>query len=281
MNLTVHSPAAEYPTSSSPTYITFFNDSIEALDFGLLIAFLAVLITSLIVAQTFPLLDCCLGDRKERDPTAAAAAAVSDIGSGGPAAHGRAARPPKAFLERVFYRLGLAVGRHPGRVIIIALVVTGCFSAGISLIDIQEDPVKLWVPPSSEALQEKDQSDAAFGAFYRTEQIFVSRIQDGSADAGLDMLYGPILSVLNDLEIALQNTTAVYDGQVVTFDQLCNRPIPSKGCILESPTIWFTFGPPITPELDRAAILDMVSSCSTNPVRAQHHPPALAFLTVH
>lgn len=86
-----------------------------------------------------------------------------------------------AALRRFFYRLGLTCARRPIETFAIAAVVIAALNLGWRYFAIETDPVRLWVSPSSESAQQKHFFDDTFGPFYRTEQVFVTPTDGGSA----------------------------------------------------------------------------------------------------
>ncbi|CEG69122.1 hypothetical protein RMATCC62417_05252 [Rhizopus microsporus] len=75
-------------------------------------------------------------------------------------------------VQNWFYYQGLFCARHPWSVILISLVFVFLCSLGWSRLEVEQDPVNLWVSPTSTALAQKNYFDKHFTPFYRTTQIF-------------------------------------------------------------------------------------------------------------
>ncbi|KAF0695249.1 Aste57867_13917 [Aphanomyces stellatus] len=97
---------------------------------------------------------------------------------------------------------------------------------------IQNEPQKLWVPPTSTSAKQQAFFDDHFGPFFRIEQL-IFHFPNGSDDN--DLIAKPFLAEVAELQQRITSTAAVVDGRTVTLDDLCFRPIPGKGCLVESP----------------------------------------------
>ncbi|GAA5831514.1 hypothetical protein JCM11251_004049 [Rhodosporidiobolus azoricus] len=78
------------------------------------------------------------------------------------------------YLSSFFYRLGFFCASRPYLVLALGLAVCGVAHLGWGRFEVEKDPVRLWVPPGSEVLRQKERFEEAFGPFYRTEQVFFS-----------------------------------------------------------------------------------------------------------
>ncbi|RCH90986.1 hypothetical protein CU098_002289 [Rhizopus stolonifer] len=88
-------------------------------------------------------------------------------------------------LQNWFYYQGLYCARYPCAVILAGLVFVFLTSLGWSRLQIEQNPINLWVSPSSKALEQKNYFDSHFTPFYRTTQLFI--VSD-SAVASADRL---------------------------------------------------------------------------------------------
>lgn len=238
---------------SQPSFITIFNSQIQTNDLGFFLGFLSFLVLTIVVSMMFPYLDCCQSHNPQNNNHRPIFVGRQD----------RQALPPKAYLERLFYRLGMTVGTHPKNVIFLSVIVTCLFAIGIIRLEIEQDPVKLWVPPGSEIVNQKADFDASFGPFYRVEQLIIHRVNE----TGYTNILSPdILSRINDLQMLLKNVSVVYNGRLVVWDDLCNKPVPGYGCILQSATEYFVrSGTPLSPNMTQAALLNQIAVCTTIP----------------
>ena len=136
-------------------------------------------------------------------------------------------------------RYSALVVDHPFVVITAALLLTFLCGLGLLSARLESDPIGLWVSPSSQVLKDKQYFDDTFGAFYRTEQLIVTSTSSNSS------LFTPTtLLFLSNLTTIIRSLSVSYTDvndtrYTVTLDQLCYRPIPSQGCVVESPLEWF------------------------------------------
>lgn len=80
----------------------------------------------------------------------------------------------QAALATRFRRLGAAVAAYPRLTLIAAIAAVAVCMAGLVALRVETSPLKLWVPPGSRAARDKAAYDAAFGPFYRIEQLVIS-----------------------------------------------------------------------------------------------------------
>ncbi|KAI9277995.1 patched family-domain-containing protein [Sporodiniella umbellata] len=88
-----------------------------------------------------------------------------------------------ARLQNWFYYQGLYCARYPWAVILTGLALVSLASLGWSRLELEQNPVHLWVSPSSTALAQKDYFDRHFTPFYRTTQLFFVSEQGPIASA--------------------------------------------------------------------------------------------------
>ncbi|ROV90169.1 hypothetical protein VSDG_08769 [Cytospora chrysosperma] len=77
------------------------------------------------------------------------------------------------WCDAAFFKLGHWAARFPGITIFSSLIVIIILSAGWVRFEIEKDPARLWVAPTSAAAQEKEFFDSHFGPFYRAEKVFL------------------------------------------------------------------------------------------------------------
>ncbi|POR37357.1 Niemann-Pick type C-like protein 1 [Tolypocladium paradoxum] len=171
-------------------------------------------------------------------------------------------RPTKRYwlndkCDKAFYRLGHAASRFPGLTIGTSLLVVAILSAGWFRFDLEKDPARLWVSPSSAAAQEKAYFDSNFGPFYRAEKIF---LVNDTNPAGP----GPVLSY-ETLKWWMAVEKSIEKVQSPTFgDQLqdlCFKPM-NDACILQSVTAYWWSKGRISPRSWK----DELRSCAKSPV---------------
>lgn len=191
-------------------------------------------------------------------------------------AHIVATHPWKMIMLAILFTGGSAVGiinigqvmRTPAGLLCSALLCAGrcrVYNAGsthfphlqflpspwlyvVCCVELETDPIKLWVPPDSQIFQDKRRFDETFGAFYRTEQVIwimqpanydATRNTNPYITANTSSLLDPaVLRIVYAAEQRIQNVTATHQGANVTWTDLCNRPT-NQGCIRMSVTGYF------------------------------------------
>lgn len=139
------------------------------------------------------------------------------------------------LLRILFSSWGSFCVRHPFLVILGSLILVTASSSGLIYMRITTDPVELWSSPSSQARQEKNYFDSHFGPFFRTTQLIITTpIIDtfiySPYFGGSDVPFGAIMrkDILHqvlDLQLAIENITAKYEGQEVTLRDICLTPL--------------------------------------------------------
>ncbi|BGP21836.1 vacuolar membrane protein [Rhodotorula toruloides] len=184
-----------------------------------------------------------------------------------PAADSSALLQPRSYplntlLSRAFHRLGLFCSTHPFLVLAIGLAVCGLANAGWARLEIEKDPVELWVPKDSEVRREKETFEKAFGPFYRTEQIFFSvappvtlNMMDGREGEEKQewnpidqpVLSWPVLQYILDIETQIRSLASPTSN--VTLKDVCFAPttmaedgrtaLSIDDCVVQSPLGYF------------------------------------------
>ncbi|KAG2486557.1 hypothetical protein HYH03_014858, partial [Edaphochlamys debaryana] len=88
--------------------------------------------------------------------------------------------PVEALLQAGYHRLGLWVGLRPWRVVAAGAVLVAVCCCGLARFQVETDPQRLWVGPSSQAARERADYEASFGPFYRVAQIILSTAPPGA-----------------------------------------------------------------------------------------------------
>ncbi|RYP52277.1 hypothetical protein DL768_002489 [Monosporascus sp. mg162] len=134
------------------------------------------------------------------------------------------------WCDIAFSKLGHICARFPASTIFASLLVVIVLSLGWVKFDVEREPARLWISPTSAAAQEKAFFDENFGPFYRAEKAFL-----------VNDTHGPVLSyetltwwsqVEKDI---LRLKGADFDS---TFNDVCFKPTGSA-CVVQSPTIFF------------------------------------------
>lgn len=161
-------------------------------------------------------------------------------------------------LEKQFSKLGFYCAYYPKTVIFTSLIIAGILSSLMVNIQIERNPVNLWVSSSSEPYRQKIHFDENFGPFYRSQQIFLVNET------------GPILNNYDTLhwwfERELEIRSIVVDDDLnntVALPDLCFKPT-GDACIIESFTQYFHGDFNAFPTPDK--YLSKLKSCIDSPV---------------
>ncbi|GAB0136100.1 hypothetical protein EsDP_00004417 [Epichloe bromicola] len=172
-------------------------------------------------------------------------------------------RPIKRYwindrCDDLFYRLGHASSRFPGLTIGASLLIVAILSAGWFRFDLEKDPARLWVSPSSAAAQEKAYFDSHFGAFYRAEKIFL--VNDTLPSGPGPVLSYDTLRWWADIEKSIESLESETYGKYLS--DLCFKPM-GDACVVQSVTgYWFAKGGEINPGTWK----DDLRKCANSPV---------------
>jgi hypothetical protein len=145
--------------------------------------------------------------------------------------------------QRFFRGVAKVAARYPWTVLLCSFVFVGLCGIGIMNVYIESDPVKLWVPPDSEIIGQKNEFDRDFAKFYRVEQLIVT------STTSLNILEAANLLAVLQLQTDLAAMPVLYTypngsrSLNITLDLLCFRPIPGKGCLVESVTEYWVQAP--------------------------------------
>ncbi|KAM3069802.1 niemann-Pick type C-related protein 1 [Clarireedia jacksonii] len=143
-------------------------------------------------------------------------------------------RPQKRYwintvCDSAFSRLGYTAARLPALTIGASILIVGILSLGWMRFEIERDPARLWVSPTSAAAQEKSYFDQNFGPFYRAEQVFLVNDTNQSGP-------GPVMSYDTlkwwlDAEARIKNIKGRKTG--TTLDDICLKPL-GDACVVQS-----------------------------------------------
>ncbi|KFA75778.1 hypothetical protein S40288_07907 [Stachybotrys chartarum IBT 40288] len=171
-------------------------------------------------------------------------------------------RPVKRYwlndkCDKAFYNLGHTAARFPGMTIGLSLVVVAILSAGWFRFDLEREPARLWVSPSSAAAQEKAYFDENFGPFYRAEKVFL--VNDTSPSGPGPVLSYETLKWWSEVEKSIDKLESETYGKY--FHDLCFKPA-NDACVVQSVTAyWYTKG-----EIDPDTWEDDLRGCIKSPV---------------
>lgn len=146
-----------------------------------------------------------------------------------------------ALCDRMFRSLGGMCARFPLMIISISFGVVVLLSLGWMNFEVETNPVRLWVSPSSRAAEEKAFFDANFGRFYRAQQVFLVNDTQPSGP-GPVLNYGTldwwmwVERLITDLRSSPNN---------ISFEDVCFNPT-GKACVVQSVSGYF--GGPFEPK---------------------------------
>ncbi|KAI5459254.1 sterol-sensing domain of SREBP cleavage-activation-domain-containing protein [Mariannaea sp. PMI_226] len=186
-----------------------------------------------------------------------------DEDEGGPVtSEGMRDRPTKRYwlndkCDKAFYQLGHAASRFPGLTISLSILFVAILSAGWFRFDLEREPARLWVSPSSPAAQEKAYFDSNFGPFYRAEKIFLVNDTNPSGP-------GPVLSYETlkwwmGVEKSIERLESPTYGKYL--NDLCFKPT-NGACVVQSISgYWDSKGNPSS-----RTWKDELRACAKSPV---------------
>lgn len=130
-------------------------------------------------------------------------------------------------IEVIFEYIGYYCALLPGITIGSCILVTLLLSCGLFSLNLETNPVNLWVSPQEPALQNLQYFENEFGEWFRIEQLIISSSNDNE----------PVLNWENiqwwfEKEQELQNLR-VGENNEITLADLCFKPM-GESCAIES-----------------------------------------------
>ncbi|EON97228.1 putative patched sphingolipid transporter protein [Phaeoacremonium minimum UCRPA7] len=172
-------------------------------------------------------------------------------------------RPTKAYrintwCDAAFFKLGHWAARFPAITVFTSLLIVVVLSLGWIRFDIEKDPARLWVSPTSAAAQEKAFFDDNFGPFYRAEKLFLVNDTQPSGP-------GPVLSYDTiiwwmDVEKSIKQLKGPKFG--ATLGDVCLKPTGSA-CVVQSVAAYFENEPAL---VGKNSWKDDLRHCAQSPV---------------
>jgi Niemann-Pick C1 protein len=161
------------------------------------------------------------------------------------------------WCDVAFSKLGHFAATYRGITIGTSLVVVGILSLGLLHFDLEKNPARLWVSPTSAAAQEKAYFDSHFGPFYRAEQVFVVNDTSGKPE--------PVLSYDNLLWwMGVEDHVSKLKGPNFgsTLRDVCFKPLGSD-CVVQSVTQYWESDPDM---VDPDSWKERLDECAASPV---------------
>jgi Niemann-Pick C1 protein len=162
------------------------------------------------------------------------------------------------WCDIAFSKLGHASARFPAITITASLLVVIILSAGWTRFDLERDPARLWVSPTSPAAEEKAFYDSKFGPFYRAEKIFL-------VNDTLPSGPGPVLSYDTILWwMAVEKSITQLEGPKygAKLSDVCLKPTGSA-CVIQSVAAYWQNEPGL---VSRNGWKDDLRECVRSPV---------------
>jgi Niemann-Pick C1 protein len=188
-------------------------------------------------------------------------AAPSDDDDEGDVVHnaGMLDRPQRNYylnqiFDRAFSRLGSFCARYPGvtigsNVLLVVLLGLGCLR-----FEVERDPVRLWVSPTSAAAEEKAFFDDNFGPFFRAEQAFL--VNDTTSAGPSPVLSYETLQWWFDIETRISRMKSREHG--LALHDICFKPT-GDACVVQSVSAYFNNG------LDEDTWRETLERCANAP----------------
>ena len=140
-------------------------------------------------------------------------------------------------FDRIFSRIGGICARYPAITIGTNILIVLLLSLGWLKFEVEQDPVRLWVSPSSAAAEEKAFFDKSFGPFYRAEMVFL--VNDDTSSGPSPVLSYDTLAWWFDVEARINRLKSAEYG--LTLDDVCFKPT-GDACVIQSVTGYFSGG---------------------------------------
>lgn len=175
-------------------------------------------------------------------------------------------RPQKSYIvntwcDVAFSRLGHVAARFPAITIFTSFIAVIVLSMGWLHFEIEQDPARLWVSPTSAAAKEKAFFDANFGPFYRAEKIFL--VNDTNPSGPGPVLSPDTLTWWMGVEQSVRSLHGPKYGQ--TLQDLCLKPT-GDACVVQTVSAYFYDDPDA---VDPDTWKDTLRSCAKSPVECR------------
>lgn len=181
--------------------------------------------------------------------------------------------PLNNFLRRSFYKLGLFAASSPWLTFTMVSLAVGLLNIGWKKFEVETDPVRLWVAPTSESKLQKEFFDSNFGPFYRTEQIFVTARESSVEEAPNSTFTNQAITVGSKPPVLTwdslkywfdveANIRELVSPNGYTLDDVCFKPT-GEACVVQSVAAWF--GNDLS-EYTNETWSERIQTCAESPV---------------
>lgn len=162
--------------------------------------------------------------------------------------------------DKAFYQLGHISARFPGLTIGTCLLLVAILSAGWFRFDLEKEPARLWVSPTSEAAKEKAYFDSNFGPFYRAEKIFL--VNDTTGDGPKPVLSYDTIKWWMEVEKGINQLESPVYGK--RLKDICFKPA-NDACVIQSVTAYWESQGGATPNSWNSTL----HMCASSPVNCR------------
>ncbi|KAI8424164.1 hypothetical protein MSG28_002754 [Choristoneura fumiferana] len=116
------------------------------------------------------------------------------------------------FVEDLFFILGVKVGRHPVKTIMLSwlFVILSCI--GLMKFHIEKNPMKLWIPPDSDFYKDTYWYVDKFGTAFRLQRLLVE---------AEDVLQPEMLMTVYNITKQVNSLEVHYNNSVYNLKDLC------------------------------------------------------------
>ncbi|KAH7347179.1 niemann-pick C1 protein [Plectosphaerella cucumerina] len=165
------------------------------------------------------------------------------------------------WCDSAFSKLGHFAARFPALTIGTSLLVVVILSAGWVRFDLERDPARLWVSPTSPAAVEKAFFDENFGPFYRPEKIFLVNDTTPAGPAPV-LSYDTLIWWMGVEKSVLELKGSKFGNK---FDDLCFKPT-GTACVVQSISAYFGNEPSL---VGRTTWENELRACAKSPVECR------------
>ncbi|KAI9144575.1 sterol-sensing domain of SREBP cleavage-activation-domain-containing protein [Paraphysoderma sedebokerense] len=171
------------------------------------------------------------------------------------------------MLEAYFYKHGRFCARHPYLTIFMSLAFVCITSIGwYHNLNIETDPVNLWVGPNSDSATQKHFFDENFSPFYRTTQLILT--PENISDS---IIQKPYILQLFQIQGSI---SALTTPSGVTLNDLCFQPLKNvQECVIESVTGYWQNNMGDFEDTPEQFVMQKFQDCTTNPASLDCLPP--------
>ncbi|CCC06651.1 hypothetical protein SMACR_00676 [Sordaria macrospora] len=175
-------------------------------------------------------------------------------------------RPQKTYIintwcDSAFSKLGYLAATFPAITIVTSILIASILSIGWFHFELEKNPARLWVSPTSPAAEEKAFFDSHFGAFYRAEKVFL--VNDTNPSGPGPVLSRDTLLWWMDVEKSIAALKGANYGS--SFQDLCLKPT-GDACVVQSVAAYFQDDPD---SVDPESWKSTLRTCAASPVECR------------